>query len=123
MSRPLPLRPLGLFASLALIAVAPAKAAESPAGPSQAQVKACLMQLDVGSKWKFDWQEITVGPARHPLNSYESMTLIGRPADPNFVGYPVHARYRVADTNIDAAYWFYRADDGTWQIPFLCSVK
>ena len=115
--------PLGVFTALALLAAFPAAAADTQAGPTQAQVKACLQQLDVGAKWKFDWQEVVIGPPRHPLNSYESMTLIGRPPDPNFVGYPVHAKYRFADTNIDAAYWFYRADDGTWQVPFLCSVK
>lgn len=110
-----------LFAALAM--AAPALAATPAGGPTEAQVKSCLQQLDVGNKWKFDWQEVVVGQARKPLNSYESMTLIGRPADPDFTGYPVRAKYKVADHAVDAAYWFYRDDQGNWQVPFLCMTK
>jgi len=121
------MRPIGLFTALtfALIAASPAVAADTRAAPpTQAQVKACLQQLDTGGKWKFDWQEVVIGPPRAPLNSYESMTLIGRAPDPNFTGYPVRAKFRFADmTNIDGSYWFYRDGDGNWQVPFLCSVK
>jgi hypothetical protein len=118
------MRKIGLIAAMTLIALPATAATPQAEGPTEAQVKACLQQLDVGGKWKFEWREIIVGQRRAPLNSYESMTLIGRASDPNFTGYPVRAKFRFADTtDIDGYYWFYRENDGSWQVPFTCSVK
>lgn len=118
-------RTIPTLAALALLQIsAVARADEAPApAPSADQIKACVKQMDVGNKWRFDWKLLEVGAARHPRNSYEALYAPPGPSWASLYGYPVHVVFSVdGHATIDSVYWLIRDARGHWQIPAICSM-
>ena len=104
-----------LAVGVAMVCAAGAVAADDkPAPPpSAAAIKACVQQMDVAGKWRFEWKTLQIGAPRHPQNNYE-----GRRSD---YGYPVHVVYSLVGlADIDSVYWLIRDAGGHWQIPAIC---
>jgi hypothetical protein len=114
-----------IWVAMAIFAVCRAAAADEAAAPAPAAaaIKACIQQMDVGNKWKFDWKRLEIGAPRHPRNSYESLYAPPGAARANAYGYPVHVLFSVDGHDIDAEYWLIRDAGGHWQIPAICTVR
>jgi hypothetical protein len=101
-----------------------ASAEEVPPPPSAGDIKACVKQMDIGDKWRFDWKSLEVGVPRHPRNSYEALYAPAGAAFANMYGYPVHVVFSVnGRAHIDAVYWLVRDAAGHWTIPAICTMR
>ena len=119
-----PWQVLGASAA-ALCLCAPAMADEIPApAPSVDAIKACIRQMDIGNKWRFDWKLLQIGAPRHPGNSYEALYAPAGAARAAAYGYPVHVVFNLdGRADIDAVYWLIRDAGGHWQIPAICTLR
>lgn len=102
----------------------PLLADEAPApAPAAEAIKACIRQIDIGNKWRFEWKHLEIGAPRHPRNSYEALYAPPGPAWSKSFGYPVHVAFNVdGRADIDAVYWLIRDAGGHWQIPAICTI-
>jgi hypothetical protein len=102
-----------------------AAAAELPSPPpSAAEIKACVQQMDVANKWRFEWKLLEVGAPRHPRNNYEALSPFGGEGRREDFGYPVHVVYSVVGiAEIDSVYWLIRDTSGHWEIPAICVLR
>ncbi len=114
-----------LLAGVAIVCISGwATAEEAPPPPSAGDIKACVKQMDIGDKWRFDWKLLEVGAPRHPRNSYEALYAPAGAAFANLYGYPVHVVFSVnGRAPIDAVYWLVRDAAGHWQIPAICTMR
>jgi hypothetical protein len=101
-----------------------AAADQPPPPPSAADIKACIKQMDVAGKWRFEWQALEIGAPRHPRNNYEALSFLGGEGRRSDYGYPVHVVYSlVGQADIDSVYWLIRDASGHWEIPAICVLR
>jgi hypothetical protein len=113
----------GLIVGILLVgALRVAAADDQPAPPpSVAAIQACVKQMDVAGKWRFQWKTVEIGAPRHPQNSYEALAFLGGAGRRADYGYPVHVVYSLVGlADIDSVYWLIRDAGGHWQIPAIC---
>jgi hypothetical protein len=108
-----------------------AAADQPPPPPFEADIKACIKQMDMAGKWQFEWQALEIGAPRHPGNDYEALSFSGGPGRRSDYGYPVHVVYTLVGpenpgarlANIDSVYWLIRDASGHWEIPAVCVMR
>jgi hypothetical protein len=112
--------PVGTGLAMGLAALSMADADTPPPPPSVAQIQACVEQMDVGHGWRFTWQSVEVGTARHPRNPLEALAF-GGVGVPNGYGYPVHVVFNLNGwADFDTTYWIIKNPGGRWEIAALC---
>jgi len=117
-------RAAAIVLTLCLGGTAAAADEKVPPPPSPAAIKACVAQMDVGNKWRFEWKALEIGPPRHPRNNLEALAFLGGEGRRGDYGYPVHVVYDLVGlATIDSMYWLIRDANGHWQIPAVCVLK